>query len=134
MRRAQQQSPLGKQHVREKADVRAASAGQRLRRSLLSTDEGGLFSRQTDRESAAQLTPCFPELGDLIRSAMRYSEDRETLDSPASSAQRLRSPSARRLRASGRGDIAQQFAWFAPYEGVCLSPNWGSLRAFPERS
>ena len=136
MRRAQQRVRLGKQHVRENGWMSAlASAGQRLRRSLLSTDEARLFQWQNRTASpppSLRLVSLSWEI--LSAAAMRYSEDRETLDYLLRSAQRLRSPAHAGFALLGEDDIAQQFAWVAPYEGFAIPQLGEVLRALSPES
>src|SRR5207244_8546237 len=56
----------------------------------------------------------------LSAAAIRYSEDHETLDYLLRSAQRFRSPAHAGFALLGEDDIAQQFAWVAPYQGFAV--------------
>jgi CelD/BcsL family acetyltransferase involved in cellulose biosynthesis len=128
MRRAQQRVRLGKQHVRENGWISMlACAGQRLRRSLVSTDEVRLFQWQNSSASPlphSRLVSLSWEI--LSAAAIRYSEDNETLDYLLRSAQRFRSPAHAGFALLGEDDIAQQFAWVAPYQGFAV-PQLGEV-------
>ena len=129
-RRAQHSLQSGKQQLRENGWVSTlASAGQRLRRSLMSVDEVRLFRWQgaTSPPLGSRLVPLNWEI--LAAAAMRYSEDRATLNYLLRSAHRFRSAPHTGFALLGADDIAQSFAWVAPYEGFVLPEVKEVLRA-----
>jgi hypothetical protein len=65
----------------------------------------------------------------LAAAAMRYSEDRETLNYLLRSAHRFRSAPHTGFALIGEDGIAQSFAWAAPYEGFVLPEVNEVLRA-----
>ena len=131
IRRAEQRVRLGKQHVRENGWISTlAWVGQRLRRSLLSTDEVRLFQWQNSTARPLphlRLVSLSWEI--LSAAAMRYSEDREALDYLLRSAQRFRSPAHAGFALLGEDGIAQHFAWVAPYQGFAIPELGEVLRA-----
>jgi hypothetical protein len=132
MRRAQQRVRLGEQHVRENGWISMlARAGRRLRRSLVSTDEVRLFQWQNSISSPpphSRLVSLSWEI--LAAAAMRYSEDRETLDYLLRSAERFRSPAHAGFALLGEDGIAQHFAWVAPSQGFAI-PQLGEVLHAP---
>ncbi len=110
-----------------------AWAGRRLRRSIVSTDEV-LFFRWRPEAEDSRPGPEVVSLSweTLAAAAMRYSEDRETLDYLLRSALRFRSGKNRGYVLLGADGIAQHFAWVAPYEGFTMAELKEVLRApFP---
>jgi CelD/BcsL family acetyltransferase involved in cellulose biosynthesis len=131
MRRAQRRVLVGRQHARENGWMSTlAGMGRRLRSSLVSTDEVQLFQWQNDSASPlpdSRLVSLSWEI--LSAAAIHYSEDRETLDYLLRSAQRFRSPAHAGFALLGEDDIAQQFAWVAPYQGFAVPQLGEVLRA-----
>jgi hypothetical protein len=129
-RRAQHSLQSGEQHVREKGWIATlTSAGQRLRRSLMSVDEVRLFRWQgaTSPPLGSQVVSLSWEI--LAAAAMRYSEDHETLNYLLRSAHRFRSAPHTGFASIGDDEVAQSFAWVAPYEGFFLREVKEVLRA-----
>jgi len=130
-RRVQVGIARGRQRVRKNGVAGTlAWAGKRLRRSLASEEEVLLF-----RWPGASASP-EPDEGltsldwtMLARAAMRYSDDRETLDYLLRSAARFHSRMHAGYALLGPEGGAQHFAWAAPYEGFTMDELGTVLRA-----
>jgi CelD/BcsL family acetyltransferase involved in cellulose biosynthesis len=130
-RRVQRAIGRGRQRVQESGWLRTLTwAGSRLRRSLASQDEVRLFRWQShgvDSQTGAAVVHLDWEI--LARAAMRYAEDRETLDYLLRSANRYRSRMQAGYALLGENGAAQHFAWVAPYEGFAMAELGEKLRA-----
>jgi hypothetical protein len=123
VRRMQAAGQSGQKRVAENgwADT-LAWAGQRLRRSIGSADEVLLFRWRPEIKESGQRTVAVPLAWEtLSAAAMRYSEDRETLDYLLRSAARFRSSKNRGYVLLGADGVAEHFAWVAPYDGFAMA-------------
>lgn len=130
-RRAQAVGRGGQKRVQENgwADT-LAWAGRRLRKSIVSTDEVLFFRWLPATEDSGQGQGLVSlDWETLAVAAMRYSEDRETLDYLLRSAARFRSGKNRGYVVLGADGVAQHFAWVAPYEGFAMAELKEVLRA-----
>ncbi|HWZ83133.1 MAG TPA: GNAT family N-acetyltransferase [Terriglobales bacterium] len=95
--------------------------GRQLQRSIASTEEVLFFqwSVATGNSSSAELVPLTWEI--LAAGAMRYSEDRQTLDYLLRSSARFRTNQSRGYALTGAEGVARHFAWVAPYEGFAMA-------------
>jgi hypothetical protein len=121
-RRAQKAAQSGKWRARDGGWLSAlAWAGNRVRRSLASTREVRLFQWQggTTTQETGSLAPLSWEI--LSAAAMRYSEDRETLDYLLRASRRFHSGTHTGFALLAEDGIAQHFAWAAPYEGFAMA-------------
>ena len=130
-RRAQWGMRRGQQRVAEHGLVRTLVwAGRRLRRTFASKDEVRLFRWQGDGQTSEQserLVPLSWEI--LAAAAMRYAQDRETLDYLLRSSERFRSATHRGYALLVPNGVAMHFAWVAPYEGFAMAELQEILRA-----
>ena len=130
-RRVQAGIARGRQRIRKNGVAETlAWAGKRLRRSLASQEEVLLFrwpGAPTSPEPDAELSPLNWSM--LARAAMRYSEDRETLDYLLRAAGRFHSRMHRGYALLGPEGDAQHFAWAAPYEGFAMEELGTVLKA-----
>lgn len=130
-RRVQAGIARGGQRMRKNGVVRTlAWAGMRLGRSLASREEVLLFrwlGTPASAEPDAELTPLNWSL--LARAAMRYSEDRETLDYLLRAAARFHSRTHTGYALLGPEGDAEHFAWVAPYEGFAMQELGTVLKA-----
>jgi CelD/BcsL family acetyltransferase involved in cellulose biosynthesis len=107
-----------------------AWTGKRLRRYVASHEEVLLFrwpGGPSSPEPDAELAPLDWTI--LARAAMRYSEDRETLDYLLRSAARFHARMHTGYALLGHEGDAQHFAWTAPYEGFVMDELGTVLKA-----
>ncbi len=130
-RRVQARIARSRQRVRRNGVAGTlAWAGKRLRRSIASHEEVLLFRRpgaSASPEPDAELTPLDWTI--LARAAMRYSDDRETLDYLLRSAARFHARMHTGYALLGPEGDAQHFAWAAPYEGFAMDELGTVLKA-----
>jgi CelD/BcsL family acetyltransferase involved in cellulose biosynthesis len=96
-------------------------AGRRLQNSIASAEQVLLFQWRADKEhdERPKLVPLTWEI--LSAAAMRYTDDRETLDYLLRSAGRFRANEHRGYTLLGQDGIAQHLAWVAPFEGFAMA-------------
>lgn len=130
-RRVQSGILRGRQRVRENGRLRTLTwVGKRLGKLLVSQDEVRLYQWQNgtrNHENGPGPVPLHWET--LAHAALRYSEDRETLDYLLRSAQRFRSRLHSGYSLLGPDGVAQHFAWVAPYEGFAMAELGETLHA-----
>ena len=98
------------------------SIATRLRRLPVSRAEVWLYQWAAGAADAGTITPLIPVTWEtLSAAAIKYSEDRATLEHLLRSAERLRDRKYRGYALSGEDGIALHFAWVAPYEGFTIS-------------
>lgn len=107
-----------------------ASAATRVRGFVTGRDEvflyqwpDGMRSSVTGRELVSL------SWENLAAAAMKYSEDRETLEYLLRSADRFRTQQHHGYVLPGEDGIAEHFAWVAPYEGFVVAELGQTLRA-----
>jgi CelD/BcsL family acetyltransferase involved in cellulose biosynthesis len=99
-----------------------AWAGRRLQRSVVSADRVLLFQWRPSANDPGERAGLMPITWEILSAgAMRYSQDRETLDYLLRSAARFRLGGNRGYALMGEDGIAQHFAWAAPYEGFAMA-------------
>jgi CelD/BcsL family acetyltransferase involved in cellulose biosynthesis len=99
-----------------------AWAGRRLQRCVVSADRVLLFQWRPSANDPAERAGLMPITWEILSAgAMRYSQDRETLDYLLRSAARFRLGGNRGYVLMGEDGIAQHFAWAAPYEGFAMA-------------
>jgi CelD/BcsL family acetyltransferase involved in cellulose biosynthesis len=122
-RRARTLAQSGRKRVAQDGWAKALSrAGRHLQRSIASTEEVLFFqwpSALGASSSTAELVPITWEI--LAAGAMRYSEDRETLDYLLRSSARLRTNQSWGYALTSVEGVSRHFAWVAPYEGFAIA-------------
>ena len=111
-----------------------SGAGQRLQRSIASHDEVLLFQwplQTNDSAPSEGLVPLAWEI--MAGAAMRYADDRETVDYLLRASARFRL-SKGGYALMGADGVAQHFAWVAPYEGFVMAELKEVLHAPSENS
>jgi len=110
-------------------------AGRKLHRSIAGSEEVLLFqwsAAASDSSSVGELVPMTWEI--LAAAAMRYSEDRETLDYLLRSSARFHANQSRGYALTNAEGVARHFAWVAAYEGFAMAELEEILRAPSEAS
>jgi CelD/BcsL family acetyltransferase involved in cellulose biosynthesis len=134
-RRAQTLVQKGRRSTREYGWPKTlALAGRTLQQSALSTAELLFFRWNTPPDEPKAHSDLLPISWDtLAEAAMRYSEDRETMDYLLRVAPHLRSEQARGYALTAADGAAGHFAWVIPYEGFSL-PEFAEILHAPSKS
>jgi hypothetical protein len=97
---------------------------------MVSADEVHFFRWRPETDESGLCQGLVPlEWETLAAAAMRYSEDRETVQYLLRSASRFRTGANRGYILLGPDGIPQHFAWVAPYEGFAMAELGEVLRA-----
>jgi len=98
------------------------SAGRRLQKSVVGTDEVLLFQWRPETQDSEQRPGPAPLTWEIMSAAaMRYSDERETLDYLLRCASRFRSGKSNGFALLGADGVALHLAWVAPYEGFSMA-------------